>query len=106
MGECRVSADGVTYQLPRPFFVLATENPVEQAGTFPLPEAQLDRFMLKLEVGYPHRVAEAEVLRTNKRKEVIDALTACSDLDAVVAMMDWVTGVTVSEPLQQYIVDV
>jgi len=106
MQERRVTVGRQTYKLPKPFFVLATENPVEQAGTFPLPEAQLDRFMLKLEVGYPDRLAEAEVLRTNKRKEVIDDLGSCVALETVTAMMEWVTGVSVSEPLQQYIVDV
>ena len=57
MGEKRVSADGTTYDLPRPFLVLATQNPIEQAGTFPLPEAQLDRFLFKLQLGYMSREA-------------------------------------------------
>src|SRR5437868_3632818 len=61
MAERRVSADGVTYDLPRPFLVLATQNPIEQAGTFPLPEAQLDRFLFKMSLGYMDRGAEYEV---------------------------------------------
>src|SRR5436853_2453319 len=65
MAERRVSADGVTYDLPRPFLVLATQNPVEQAGTFPLPEAQLDRFLFKLSMGYLSRDAELEVMFDN-----------------------------------------
>ena len=105
MQERRVTVGKRTHVLPRPFFVLATENPVELAGTFPLPEAQLDRFMLKLEVGYPDREAEAEVLQTNKRKEVIDDLQSAIGLESILAMMDWVTGVSVSNALQLYIVD-
>jgi MoxR-like ATPase len=105
MQERRVTVGRSTYKLPKPFFVLATENPVELAGTFPLPEAQLDRFMLKLEVGYPDREAETSILRTNKRKEVIDDLSSIIDIDTVRTMMAWVTGVTVSEPIEHYIVD-
>jgi len=105
MQERRVTVGKQTHSLPKPFFVLATENPVELAGTFPLPEAQLDRFMLKLEVGYPDAEAEVAVLQTNKRKEVIDELTSVVDISTVRAMMEWVTGVSVSDPLQRYIVD-
>ena len=105
MQERRVTVGKETHKLPKPFFVLATENPVELAGTFPLPEAQLDRFMLRLEVGYPDREAEADVLRTNKAKEVIDDLTPVVDLDTIRSMMEWVVGVTVPDALQLYIVD-
>jgi MoxR-like ATPase len=65
MAERRVSADGVTYDLPRPFLVLATQNPIENAGTFPLPEAQLDRFLFKLTMGYPDLESERLVMRGN-----------------------------------------
>jgi len=105
MQERRVSVDGQTYRLPVPFLVLATQNPVELAGTFPLPEAQLDRFLLKLTPGYPDRDAEISVLRTNKRKEVIDDLGAVVDTDMVLAMMEWATGVNVAPPIEAYIVD-
>jgi MoxR-like ATPase len=105
MQERRVTVGKRTHVLPKPFFVLATENPVELAGTFPLPEAQLDRFMLKLEIGYPDREAEAEVLETNKRKEVIDDLQSVIGLDLILSMMEWVTGVSVSDALRLYIVD-
>ena len=63
MGEKQVSVEGKTYKLEKPFFVIATQNPVEQYGTFPLPESQLDRFMLKISVGYPVREAEKEILK-------------------------------------------
>ena len=106
MQERRVTVGKVTYSLPVPFFVLATENPVELAGTFPLPEAQLDRFMLKLEIGYPDREAEAAVLSTNKRKEVINDLEPVTDRDTIVDMMEWVTGVAISDAVQLYIVDI
>lgn len=106
MQERRVTVGKQTYKLPRPFFVLATENPVELAGTFPLPEAQLDRFMLKLEIGYPDRLAEVEILSNNKEKERIDDLKPVVGIETVQSMMEWATGVTVSDPIKQYIVDI
>lgn len=107
MGERRVTVDGVTHPLPVPFFVLATENPIELAGTFPLPEAQLDRFLFKLTLGYADREAEVSVLRTNVKTDT-DAVTHLKpvlDTKQVVEMMDWTTGVTVSDPIFYYIVD-
>ncbi|HZQ28375.1 MAG TPA: MoxR family ATPase [Acidimicrobiales bacterium] len=105
MQERRVSVARQTYRLPRPFLVLATQNPIELAGTFPLPEAQLDRFLLKLNPGYPDREAEIAVLQTNRKKEVIDDLKPVIDTEMVLAMMDWATGVTVSPAVEAYIVD-
>jgi len=71
MGEKQVTIEGRTYTLPRPFFVIATQNPAEQFGTFPLPESQLDRFMMKISIGYPARTAEKEILRGgSKRREI------------------------------------
>ena len=67
MQEYQVTAGGVRYPLEEPFFVLATQNPIEQEGTYPLPEAQLDRFMLKVKVGYPAREEELEILRRMAR---------------------------------------
>lgn len=72
MAERQVSVDGVTYRLPEPFLVLATQNPVEHAGTFPLPEAQLDRFLLRVELGYPDRSHELEVLRATRDRHPIE----------------------------------
>ena len=105
MQERRVSIDKQTYDLPRPFLVLATQNPIELAGTFPLPEAQLDRFLLKLQVGYPDRMAEVAVLETNRAKEVINDLTSVVDTQTVIDMMEWAAGVGVAETMQLYIVD-
>ena len=105
MQERRVTVDNKTYDLPRPFLVLATENPVELAGTFPLPEAQLDRFLLKLSVGYPDRQSESDILLTNSRREAIGELGSELDISVVEQMMEWATGVNVSPAIRLYIVD-
>lgn len=105
MAERRVSYDGVTHDLPKPFFVLATMNPIELAGTFPLPEAQLDRFLFKLTLGYAGRDAEAEVLRANAREEAITALTPVIGIDDMVDMISWAKEVTVSEEILYYVID-
>lgn len=105
MQERRVTVDGITHDLPTPFLVLATMNPIELAGTFPLPEAQLDRFLLKLSLGYPDRNAELEVLNANERAEAIGALEPVVDQAEVVEMIQWCTRVTVSEPVKLYIID-
>ena len=76
MEERQVTTDGVTRTLPEPFFVLATQNPVETSGTFPLPEAQLDRFLMKLSVGFPDREGEVEVLRRFLSSNVLEELSA------------------------------
>jgi MoxR-like ATPase len=105
MQERRVTVDGHTYPLPRPFIVLATQNPVELAGTFPLPEAQLDRFLVKLNVGYPDRSAEREMLVANRMAEAIESLQPVTTLDETIEMMAWANGVTVSEAIDLYIID-
>jgi MoxR-like ATPase len=105
MAERRVTVDGVTHDLPRPFFVLATENPVELAGTFALPEAQLDRFLFKLSVGYADRDAEVDVIMSSGARDPIDELKAVIDIEDVVEMVDWASGVTVSEAMAFYLVD-
>lgn len=105
MQERRVTVDGVTRALPNPFLVLATQNPLELAGTFPLPEAQLDRFLVKLTPGYPDRAAEISVLRTNKTQEVIDDLEPVVDTAAILELMDWANGVHVPAPVEALIVD-
>jgi MoxR-like ATPase len=105
MAERRVSADGVTYDLPRPFIVLATQNPVETAGTFPLPEAQLDRFLFKLSMGYMAREHEFEVMFDNSVQLSIEELGAVIDTEEVQAMIDYATTVDVSPEVGYYIVD-
>jgi MoxR-like ATPase len=105
MAERRVSADGVTYELPRPFLVLATQNPVETAGTFPLPEAQLDRFLFKLSMGYMAREHEYEVMFDNAVQLSIEDLGAVIDTPDVTAMIQYASTVEVAPEVGYYIVD-
>ena len=105
MGERRVSVDGVTYDLPRPFLVLATQNPIEQAGTFPLPEAQLDRFLFKLQMGYMTREAEFEVMFDNSIKMSIEGIGPVIDPEVVTTMIHYASTVEVSPEVGMYIVD-
>lgn len=106
MAERRVTYDGVTRDLPRPFFVLATMNPLEFSGTFPLPEAQLDRFMFKLSLGYADRDAEAEVLRANERGDAIDRIEPAITMEEFSEMMAWAAQVTVSDEVLYYVIDI
>jgi len=105
MAERRVSADGVTYELPRPFLVLATQNPIEQAGTFPLPEAQLDRFLFKLSMGYLSFEAEFDVMIDNAVSVPIDRLSSVIEPVTVVEMIEFAAARTeVSQEVGGYIV--
>ncbi|HEX9766246.1 MAG TPA: MoxR family ATPase [Nitriliruptorales bacterium] len=105
MAERRVSSDGVTRNLARPFFVLATQNPIETAGTFPLPEAQLDRFIFKLSMGYLDREHELEVMFDNSIRMMIDDLGSMIDPEDVQEMIDYGATVEVSREVGLYIVD-
>jgi len=105
MAERRVSADGTTYDLPRPFLVLATQNPVEQAGTFPLPEAQLDRFLFRLSMGYMDADAELDVIYENSRNLKIEDLSSVADGETVNAMIDYAAGVDVAREVGRYIIE-
>jgi len=98
MQEHQVTAGGSTYHLPDPFFVLATQNPIEQEGTYPLPEAQLDRFMLELRVGYPSRTEE-EAIVEQTTGAARDALQAVLDGESVLAMQSLVRRIPVSRGL-------
>ncbi|MCU1673485.1 MAG: ATPase [Frankiales bacterium] len=106
MQERNVTLDGQTHRLPTPFLILATQNPVEQAGTFQLPEAQLDRFLVKLSVGYPDRQAEGELLDANKSTEAITRLGPVSSTEEILAMQAFCQDVDLPEPVKMYIVDV
>jgi MoxR-like ATPase len=105
MAERTVTVDGITHPLPNPFFLLATENPIELAGTFPLPEAQLDRFLFKLSLGYADRDAEVDLLNANEKRQAILDLQAVVDTADVLAMTAWAADVTVSDAVKYYIVD-
>jgi MoxR-like ATPase len=103
MEERQVTTDGVTRPLPEPFFVIATQNPVTQSGTFPLPESQLDRFLMRIELGYPEPDAERELLRGGDRRVVLERLEPVADLGKLLFIQDAVDAVQVSEPLIEYV---
>jgi MoxR-like ATPase len=105
MQEHTVSTDAAVYPVPRPFVVIATQNPIDLEGTYVLPEAQLDRFLMRLSVGYPSAEAEAEVLRTEKDSATVEHLAAVMEGNALLAMIEFVKrGVEVSRSIEQYIV--
>jgi len=104
MGERQVTVDGVTRSLPRPFMVMATQNPIEYEGTFPLPEAQLDRFMLRIRMGYPGAGDEVDIMDRHQETDPIDELrAACSPAD-VVELQNQARGVYVDDLVKQYVV--
>jgi MoxR-like ATPase len=105
MQEQQVTVDGVTRDLPRPFLVLATQNPIEYEGTFPLPEAQLDRFLMRLSLGYPSRTDERQILVNLWREHPITKIGKVVDGQDLSALQKRVWDVNVDETLQNYIVD-
>ena len=102
MQEQQVSVDGVTHRLPIPFLVLATQNPVEFEGTFPLPEAQLDRFLVRLSLGYPEQTDELRMVRNLKRQHPIDTVKQVVDPAELMQMAERVCEVHVDETLERY----
>ncbi len=104
MGERQVSVDGVTRQLARPFLVLATQNPVEYEGTFPLPEAQLDRFLLRLRMGYPSFEDERRITERVGYLHPIEALSAVAEPEELVALQALVPDVYVDDSVRDYVV--
>lgn len=104
MEERQVTVEGQTRTLPRPFVVLATQNPVELQGTFPLPEAQLDRFLLRLALGYPSPEDEQEILRRYKAGRPLETLAPVTTPDAVLAMVEVVRSVYVGPAVEAYVV--
>ncbi len=105
MEERQVTMDGVTYQLGVPFMVIATQNPIEHEGTYPLPEAQRDRFMLELAIGYPTREAEVDILNTHGRNSRMIEISPVADAPTVAKMIDSAKLVHVADSLKNYIVD-
>src|SRR5215203_4015190 len=105
MEERQVTVDGTTYVLESPFMVVATQNPIEMEGTYPLPEAQRDRFMARLSMGYPDAVAEMTMLADHAGQDPLDALRPVSTATEVRALIDVVRLVHVSDPVRQYAVD-
>lgn len=105
MNSFQVSVDGETHILPKPFMVLATENPIEYAGTYPLPEAQLDRFLLRLSMGYPDRDSEFELLKGHKIEHPLDRLGSVISAGEVLQLQAVVREVNVDDDLARYIVE-
>ncbi len=103
MQERTVSADGITHPLPRPFLVLATQNPIEYEGTFPLPEAQLDRFLLRFTLGYPNAAEEGQILRALQRVHPIETVTPVTSGEAILAAQPQVWEVHVDDTVVEYI---
>jgi len=104
MQENQVTVDGITYPLPKPFIVLATQNPIEYEGTFPLPEAQLDRFILKLDLGYPTNQEEKEILNLIKGIHPIDLLTSIVDPETINVLKNQIWDVNLDETVIDYII--
>ena len=104
MQEQQVTVDGVTRDLPRPFLVLATQNPIEYEGTFPLPEAQLDRFLMRLSMGYPSRAEERQILTNLWREHPITKIGKVIDGHELLSLQKRIWDVHVDETLQEYIV--
>ena len=103
MEERQVSVDGKTYRLPKPFLVVATQNPVEQLGTFPLPESQLDRFMVRLSMGYPSAEAEKQLYFQGDRRPTLPQLQAVCDAETLAQWMQQVAEVKVSQAAADYV---
>jgi MoxR-like ATPase len=107
MGEKQVTIEGNTYKLKKPFFVIATQNPVEQFGTFPLPESQLDRFMMKISIGYPSREAELEILKGGSKREELYSIEPIMTPEEVVKIQELIRNeIFISEKIYNYILDI
>jgi MoxR-like ATPase len=104
MAERQISVEGSTYELQRPFFVIATQNPVEHEGTFDLPEAQLDRFLMRVAIGYPDEEAEETMLVESDRHDLLGQVEQVSSLDELVALQDAARGVHVHPVVRRYII--
>ncbi|MCW8886993.1 MAG: MoxR family ATPase, partial [Motiliproteus sp.] len=103
MEERQVSVDGVSHPLPEPFFVIATQNPVSQTGTFPLPESQLDRFLMRIELGYPDPRAERQMMQGSNPRLRIDQLKAVLTLEQLRQIQHRTEQIHLSEPILDYI---
>jgi MoxR-like ATPase len=106
MEERQVTVDGKTYPLPHPFFVMATQNPIELEGTFPLPEAQLDRFLLKIRLGYPEREEEIAILERFQEKDPLLTLEAVADPEQIAELQHVRKRIRLSPPVKEYITDI
>ncbi len=106
MQEGQVTIDGVSYPVPQPFMVLATQNPVELIGTYPLPEAQLDRFLLKISLGYPQREEEMNILKRNMGESPLSSLTSVVSAEDILLLREKHREVLCAQPILEYIVSI
>ena len=104
MEEHQITVDGATYPLPDPFIVLATQNPIEYEGTFPLPEAQLDRFLLRIHLGYPDKNQELQILESQRKQHPLENLTQVLSVERLLEMQQQIKDVYVDEAIKEYIV--
>jgi len=106
MQEFRVTVDGILRDLPSPFFVIATENPIEFHGTYPLPESQVDRFVMQLGVGYPSNQEEVQILTRNFKESPLEKLQSVVSIQEILEVQEFVTSVTIEEKIVDYIVKI
>ncbi|MCS7298693.1 MAG: MoxR family ATPase [Spirochaetia bacterium] len=106
MGETQISVEGISINLPNPFIVLATQNPIEFEGTFPLPEAQMDRFMINISLGYPSQDEEVEILTSQKQIHPIETISSVCTTQEVVEIQEEIKKVYIEESLKRYIVEI
>ena len=105
MAEGQVTVDGIIHPLPQPFFVIATQNPVEFLGTYPLPEAQMDRFMMRLSIGYPERTHEIQMASQFLQGQTLSQVEAVCQTEDMIALREEVSGISVKESILGYIAD-
>jgi MoxR-like ATPase len=106
MSESQVTVDNHTHPLPDPFLVVATQNPIEHHGTYPLPESQLDRFLMRIRMGYPSRASEKEIIRNGSSSSPAESITAAMDAADVLAMQESVKQIKVEESLLDYALEI
>ncbi len=104
MEEARVTVDGVTYDIPKPFMVIATQNPSGFVGTFPLPEAQLDRFAIRISMGYPSPEDEIAIIKSRKASDPMQSVTPCADRESILFLRACAEKVFISDEVTEYIV--
>lgn len=105
MEERQITVDGETRRLKKPFMVLATQNPIESYGTFPLPEAQMDRFLMRIKLGYPSK-SEEKIILLSTFGEVLEELESVSDMESIFNMMEEIRKVTITDEVMEYLLDI
>jgi len=105
MEERQITVDGETRRLKKPFMVLATQNPIESYGTFPLPEAQMDRFLMRIKLGYPSK-SEEKIILLSTFGEVLEELESVSDMESIFTMMEEIRKVTITDEVMEYLLDI